>query len=106
NHFAGADTKHYVMRIVIAAPEKMHIVCGNQTEAEIFRELWQHRVAPFLFLHSVIVHFDEEILRAENVAIFGGGLPGDVGLVCLERGIDFAGETTTEPDQSFGMLGE
>ena len=29
-------------------------------------------IALLLFFHAVIVHFDEEIFRAKNVAIFGG----------------------------------
>jgi hypothetical protein len=51
----------------------------------------------------VIVQFDKEIFRAENVPIFGRALFRLLDVVCLNCGVDFARETATEPDQSFRM---
>src|SRR4029077_7537355 len=73
---------------------------------EIPGDFWQNAIALPLLVHSVIVHFHEEILRAENVAIVRSALFGDVDLVRLNRGVHFAGETTAESDQSPGMLRE
>ena len=39
HHFASADAKHYVVRLVIAPAQKMHIVCRNQTDAQVSRDL-------------------------------------------------------------------
>ena len=106
HHFAGADAKHDVMRVVIAPAQKMNVVRRDQTDAEVFRDFRQHAIALALLFHAVVVQLHEEIFRAENVAIFGRGLFGDVDLVRLNRGIHFAGETTAQADQSRGMLRE
>ena len=103
HHFAGADAKHHVVRLVIGSPQKMHVVRGDQADPQIFRELRQHTIASVLFLDSVIVQLDEEIFRAENVAILSRGLFRMVELVRLNRGIDFAGETTAQADQTRGV---
>ena len=94
------------MRVVIAATQKVDVVCRDEPNAKVLRDLRQNGVAPLLFLHAVIVHFHEEIFRAENIAILGGRLLGDVDLVRLNGGIDFAGETTAQPDQSFRVRRE
>ena len=106
HHFAGADAKHHVMGVVIAPLQKMHVVRRDQADSEILREFGQAGVASMLLLHPVIVHFDEEIFPAENVAIFCRGRGGDVDFVGLQRGIHFAGEATAQADQSRGMCGE
>jgi hypothetical protein len=82
----------------------MHIVRGDQPEAQVFRDLRQHPVALVLFFHPVVVQFDEEILRAQNVAIFGRCLLCLLDVVRLECRIDFTRETPAEPDQTFLVL--
>src|SRR5260370_31999077 len=84
----------------------MDIVCGDEPDAKVPGDFWQNAIALALLVHSVIVHFHEEIVRAENVAILSRALFGDVDLVRLNRGVHFAGETTAESDQSRRMLRE
>ena len=74
HHFAGADAKHYVMRFVIAPAEKMHVVRRHQANAQVARHVHKCCVAFLLLLHPVIVQFQEEIFRAEDIPIFGGAL--------------------------------
>ena len=64
----------------------MDIVCGDQSDAKVPRDLRQHAIAFALLFHSVIVQFDEEIFRAENVAVFGGALFCLLDVVRLNRG--------------------
>src|SRR5215472_5027396 len=104
--FAGADAKHHVMRVVVVAMQKMDVVRRDETEAEIFCDLWQDPVALSLHLDPMIMHLDEEILGAENVAIFRRRLLRLLDIVCLNRGVYFTGQTTTEPNQSRRMLRE
>jgi hypothetical protein len=106
HHFARADAKHDVVRLVIAPAEKMNIICRDQSDAKIPRNLRQRCHAFALFFHSVIVQFDEKILSAENVPIFGRALFRLLDVVCLNCGVDFARETATQPDQSFRVRGE
>ena len=100
HHFTRADAKHYIVRVVIAAPEKMHIVGRDQADAEVSGNLRQHLIALALLLNSVVVQFDEKIVRSENVPIIGGTLSCLLDVVRLYRGIDFAGETAAQPNQT------
>ena len=84
----------------------MNIVCRNQSHANVPRNFRQRCHALALFLHPVIVQFDEEIFRAENVPIIGRALFRFLDVVCLNCGVDFTLETDTQPDQSFRVRGE
>jgi len=106
HHLAGADAKHHVVRVVIAPAQKMDVIRRNQTETELFRQLRQDPVAFVLLFHAVVVQFQEEILRAEDVAILSRGLFRLVDVVRLNGGINFAGQTSAQSDQTGGMLGE
>jgi len=53
-----------------------------------------------LRFHPVVVHFDEELIRSKNVAIFGRALVRLLDVICLNRAVDFARETTTQSNQA------
>src|SRR5205814_7821324 len=59
-----------------------------------------------LFLHSVIVQVDEKVFWAEDFPILGGAFLGCIDPVRLDRGIDFAGETPAQTNQSARILRE
>ena len=84
----------------MAPLQKMHVVRRDQAEPELLRELRQDRVAFLLCLDAVVVHFEEEIFRAENVAKFRHALPRLLEIVRLDRHVDLAFEATAQPDQS------
>ena len=100
HHFPGADAKHHVMRVMIVAAQEMNIVRRDQTDTEVLGDFRQHRVAPFLLLHPVIVELDEEILRAEDVAILRCGLGRLLNVVRLDGGVHFPSQTSTQADQA------
>ncbi len=54
----------------MAPLQKMHVVGRDQAEPEFLGEARQHLVALVLRLDAVVVHFQKEILRAEDVAKF------------------------------------
>ena len=82
------------MGLVIAPAQKVHVICRDETDAEVSRDLRQHAVAPALLLHSVVVQFDKKVLRPEYVAILAGALFRLLNVVCLNRAVDFACQTT------------
>ena len=82
----------------------MNVVRGDEPEAKVLRDLRQDPVALALFLDAVVVQLDEEIFRAENVPIFGGGLLCLVDIVRLNRRVYFARETAAQSNQSRRML--
>ena len=83
----------------MAALEKMHIVRRGQADAELARKLWQHAIAFLLRVDSVIVQFEEKIIRAENIAKFGHALTRLRKLIRLDRHIDLAFQAAAQPDQ-------
>ena len=106
HHFAGADTKHHVVRLVIASAEKMHVIRRHEGNAQVSRNLHQRDVAHLLLFHSVIVQFHEEIFRAENIAIFHGALFCFLDVVRLNCAVDFPRKTAAQPDQTFRARGQ
>src|SRR5436190_14265510 len=94
------------MCLVVTSLEKMHIVSGHQTNSEFLCQPRQNPVAFLLGLDAVIVHFEEKICRAEDVAKFRHALlrPGQI--VRLDCHIDFALEATTQSDQTGRMCRE
>ncbi len=99
DHFAGADAHHHVVRFVIAPAQKMNIVRSNKSDTDVPGNLRQDTIAQALLFHAVIVHFHEEILRAKNVAVFGGALSRFLQIVRLNCAIDFPRKATAQPDQ-------
>ena len=106
HHLAGADADHHVVRLVMAPLQKMHVVRRDQAEPEFLREARQHLVAFVLRLDAVVVHLEEEILRAEDVAKFRHALPRLGQIVRLDRHVDLALEATAQADQSRRMRRE
>ena len=106
HHLAGADADHHVVRLVVAPLQKMHIVGRDQAEPEFLREARQHLVAFVLRLDAVVVHFQKEILRAEDVAKFRHALARFGQIVRLDRHVDFALEATAQSDQTGRMRRE
>ena len=106
HHLPGADANHHVMRLVVAALEKVDVVRGDETEAELLSEARQHLVTLLLHLDAVIVHLEEKILRAENVAEPGDALPRLGEIVRLDRHVDLALEASAQSDEAGGMFRE
>ena len=98
HHLAGAYTNHHIVRLVVAALEKMDVVRRDQSETEFFSKPGQHLVAFVLHLDAVIVHFEKKILGSEDVAKFGDALARLRQIVGLDRHVDLALEAATQPD--------
>ena len=81
----------------------MNVVCGNQSNPEVPRDLRQLAIAFVLRFHPVIVQFHEEIFRAENIAILRRARFRLLDVVCLNRAVDFARQTAAQSNQSCGM---
>ena len=106
HHFPGADADHDVVRFVMAALEKMHIVRRDQPEPKLARDRGQGAVAFPLRLEAVIVQLEEEIFRAEDVAISRRAGPRFVELIGLDGHVDLALEAGAHPDQTLAVRGE
>src|SRR5947209_3345499 len=90
----------------MAALEKVNVVRGDEAEPELFRQTRHYLVALLLRLDPVVVHFQEKIFRAQDVAKLGDALARLGQVVRLDRHVDFAFEAAAQPDQTGRMLGE
>ena len=77
----------------------MNVVRRNKSHTDVPGNLRQDTIAQALRFHAVVVHFHEEILRAKNVAVFGGALSRFLQIVRLNCAIDFPRKATAQPDQ-------
>src|SRR5204863_9231957 len=68
HHPAGPDADHDIVRFVMTPLEKMDVVRRDQAEPKFLRDLRQSPVAFALRLKAMIVQFEKEILRSEDIA--------------------------------------
>ena len=101
---ARADADHHVVRLVVRAFQEMHVIRRHQLQAQLLPDPRQRRAAFEFRLDPVVVHFEEKILRPEDVAI----LPRETHrlriIVRQERRVDLAFQTPAQPDQPRRVL--
>ena len=98
HHLSRADADHDVVRVVMTPFQEMHVVRGDQTEAEFLRQRRQDGVALLLRFNPVIVQLEEEIFRTENIAEIGRALARLRHVVGLDRHVDLAFEAGAHSD--------
>ena len=101
---AGADAQQDVVRVLIGLPEVVDVVRADERQAEVARDRQQPRIHDPLFLDALILHLEEEIAGAEDVAVGRGGVEGLACLIGSDAGGDLALQTTAEADQALGVL--
>src|SRR4029079_874675 len=67
HHLPGADADHDVVRFMMVALEKMHIVRRDQSEPEFLGDRRKNAIALSLRLEAVIVQLEKEIFRPKNI---------------------------------------
>ena len=93
------------MGVVVLAVEEMHVIGGDQAQAEFLAQLRQRGVDLALLLQAVIVHLQEEIFRPEDLPVSGGDVPRfRVVVVLMKRHGHFALEAAAQGDEPFCVL--
>ena len=73
---AGADADHHVVRVMIVAVEKVHVIRGHRLEAEFRGEFQQAGSNAALRLKPVIVDLDVKVILAIDVHELGHRFTG------------------------------
>ena len=94
------------MRLVIALLQVMHVVGADERQVEIARERQQPLVDDLLLLDALVLHLEEEVVRAENIAQPPGRIECGTRLFDLQRAGNFPFQAAAEADQPFRMSGE
>ena len=103
---ACADTQQDVVRVLIGVLEVVHVVCRDQRKTQLARNRQQALVHDALFVDALILHLEEEILRAQDVAEARRSLERLAGLVRAQARRHLPLEAAAEPNQALGMLRE
>ena len=84
----------------------MEVVSRDQREPDLRREPEQLLVEPGLLGKAVVLQLEEEVVRAEDVAVLAGDAFRKLPVVDLEGLRDFAAETRGQPDQALAVSSE
>ena len=66
---AGADAQQDVVRVRVGVAQVVHVVGADQRQLQIARDRREAAVDEPLLLDAVPLHLEEEVVRAEDVAI-------------------------------------
>ncbi len=103
---AGTDAEQDVVRAMIAVRQIVHVVGGDERHVQVARDRREPFVDDQLLLDALILHLEEEVAGAENVAKLGGRLE------CLplatgpDFGRDLSFQAAAEADQPLRVLRE
>ena len=101
---AGPDAEQDVVRLVIALLQVMHVVGADERQVEIARERQRAPVDDLLLLDALVLHLEEEIVRAENVAQPPGRIERGTRLFDLQRAGNFPFRQLLRPISPFECL--
>ena len=88
----------------VVAAQVVRIVGGHQRQAGLLREAIELRGEALVLLQVVVLHFEEEVVAAEDVGVGVGQAAGVVVLVGENGFGDVAAQAGGHADQPFGVL--
>ncbi len=94
DRLAGADAEQDVVRLVVALPQVVHVVGRDERESEIAGERDDAAVDDLLLLDTLVLHLEEEVVLAQDVAQAACGFEGRPRLLHLEGAGNLALEAT------------
>ncbi len=106
DRLAGADAQQDVVRLEVVAPQVVHVVRADHRQAELTRQPGQAGVDDALLVQALILQLEEEAVRAQDVAIGGGGRLRPRVAVLVDALRDLALEAAAQADQPAGMRGQ
>ena len=104
--FAGLDAEHDFVRAGIVLAEVVRIVGGDERDAGVGGEAVEERVDYFVLVELVVLHFEEEVVLAEDVCVLVGEAAGVFVFIGDQGFVDVAAEAGGEGDDAFGVRGQ
>ena len=90
DRLAGADAQQDVVRLVVGVLQVVDVVGDDQVEVQIPGDRLQADVDDLLLLDALVLHLEEEVVRAEDVAVGGRRLQRLLLLLGADAGRDFS----------------
>ena len=100
---AGTDAQQDVVRVRVALAQVVHVVRAHQRQIQIPRDRRNPAVDEPLLLDAVPLHLEEEIVRAQDVAVRRRRFHGLARLRVREPFGHFAFQAAAQADEPFGM---
>ena len=82
----GLHTEQCIVRFVVALIDIVRVIGGQQWRTNLFCQLDQLRVGANLIGDAVVLHFNKEIVFAENILETSGLLQGTL-FIAVENGL-------------------
>ena len=90
----------------VVAAEVVRVVGGDERESGFFGEAVDEGEEGLVFIETVVLEFEEEVVLAEEVGVFVGEAAGFVVAVGEEGFVDVAAKASGEGDEAFGVAAE
>ena len=103
---AGADAQQDVVRVVVRLPQVVHVVGADERQTEIPGDGRQAPVDHLLVVDALVLHLQEEVVRAEDVPERRRGFARSRRLVAAEVGGHLPFQATAESDDAVGVGGQ
>jgi hypothetical protein len=100
------DREQHVVRLGIARVQVVEVVRHHERDPRRLRHVDHAAAGGELVGDVVVLHLEEEVALAEDVAVDARGALGVLDLLLEERLVDLALEARGEPDQAFVAFGQ
>ena len=103
---AGPDAEQDVVGVGLDLVDVVEVVRHDERQARLRGEPQELLVEHLLLGHAVVLELEEEVARAEDLAVLAGDVASEVPVVDLERPRDLAAEAGAQPDEALAVPGE
>ncbi len=100
----GADAQQDVVRLIVALPQVVHVVGRDERQLELAGERHDAAIDDLLLLDALVLHLEEEVVLAEDVAQPRRRLERRPRLLHFERARHLALEAAAQADEALRML--
>src|SRR5580658_3176123 len=104
--FSGLDAHEDFLRVRIGLGEVVAVVGRDERDAGFFREAHQVAIDADVLLEALVLHFEEEILFAENIAQAVGAFLSLIVFFGEQRVGYFSAQAGGKSDEAFAVLRE
>ena len=104
-HLLLLDAEQHVVRLRVLLERVVQVVRGDDPDAEVTAEVELVSQDLALVADAVVLHLDEVVVGAEDVAVLGGRRAGAIGLPVEQLDRDLARQAARQAGDALGMLG-
>ena len=101
-----ADAQQHVVGLGLRAMDVVQVVRAHQRDADLRAQADELLGQAALLRQPVVLHLQEEVVRAQDVAVLAGQVAGELPVIHLEGARDLAVEARRQPDEALRVAGQ